>query len=287
MAITPNVEQSPKPTSSDATFAMKGEVGGPNEDIPPYQLDTQENPTISHALADESIQCDSEQGASQVSHDAIEVQNLGWNADEDAQITQPLVQGLKNEKLWTLIRRFDKQTFAVRRIRETPLGQLDMNVADKDEFSPDKLRAHFERLYISVITCLISLGNHVARLRSWKESQRTCIYLTVYTAAWLLDLIIPASIIFVIVLILSPWARDISFPPAPLALIDSKSGGIQKPAAGVLATDNTATGAPEALEGEALEHEAHNWINSISTVSTIHTSNCIKKERRRKTRILC
>ena len=30
-------------------------------------------------------------------------------------------------------------------------GGLDMNVADEDEFSPDKLRATMERLYMTVV----------------------------------------------------------------------------------------------------------------------------------------
>lgn len=32
-----------------------------------------------------------------------------------------------------------------------PPGGLDMNVAEQDEFSPDKLRSSVERLYMTVV----------------------------------------------------------------------------------------------------------------------------------------
>ena len=35
------------------------------------------------------------------------------------------------------------------------------------------------------------------------------------------------------------------FPPAPLALVSSHSGGVQKPKAGVLGSHDSATGAPD------------------------------------------
>jgi len=38
----------------------------------------------------------------------------------------------------------------------TAPGNLDMNVAEQDEFSPDKLRATVERLYMTVV-CIYTL----------------------------------------------------------------------------------------------------------------------------------
>lgn len=56
--------------------------------------------------------------------------------------------------------------------QEVP-GDLDLNVADDEEFSPDKLRANLERLYMTVGLGMIGFANHIARLRSWRETQRT------------------------------------------------------------------------------------------------------------------
>lgn len=56
-----------------------------------------------------------------------------------------------------------------------------------------------------------------------------------------------------ITLILYPKSRGILFPPAPISLVDSKSGGVQKPKAGVLGSHESATGAPENHKGEAVE----------------------------------
>lgn len=51
-----------------------------------------------------------------------------------------------------------------------------------------------------------------------------------------------------------------------MALIDAASGGLQKPAAGVLASHSSLTGAPEQHAGEAVEQEAHNVVASVGAV---------------------
>jgi hypothetical protein len=61
-------------------------------------------PTESHALATADHE---HKGTAQVEHGEVEVKDLGWNAPPDHR-PAPLVGGLPNEELWTLIRRFDK-----------------------------------------------------------------------------------------------------------------------------------------------------------------------------------
>lgn len=57
------------------------------------------------------------------------------------------------------------------------------------------------------------------------------------------------------------------FPPAPIALVDSKNGGVQRPRAGVLGSKDSLTGAPEKYRGEAVEQEASNLVNSVAGVA--------------------
>jgi len=57
------------------------------------------------------------------------------------------------------------------------------------------------------------------------------------------------------------------FPPAPIALVDGKSGGVQKPKAGVLGSHDSVTGAPESHKGEAVEAEASNFVTGIASVA--------------------
>ena len=57
------------------------------------------------------------------------------------------------------------------------------------------------------------------------------------------------------------------FPPAPLALVDSKTGGIQNPLAGILGSHDSVTGAPEKHRGEAVEQEAHNFVSGIGSIA--------------------
>lgn len=157
--------------------------------------------------------------------------------------------------------------YYVKSLNEPPLGGLDLNIADKEEFSPDKLRANLERLYMTVIVGLIGFGKHIARLRSWREQNRTLAFMSVYIVAWVFDYIIPVIIAFCMVLIYFPEARTYCFPPAPLALISGSTGGVKKPAAGVLGSDDSVTGAPEKHQGEAVEQEATNFVNSFASIA--------------------
>lgn len=150
-------------------------------------------------------------------------------------------------------------------------GNLDLNIADEEEFSPDKLRANIERLYMTIGLGMMNFGNHVVRLRSWRETHRTAGFCTAYFVAWALDLIMPLVAATLITLIVYPPSRDVMFPPAPLALVSSK-GGVQKPKAGVLGSTDTATGAPENHKGEAQEAEAQNFVNSIAQVALASAS---------------
>jgi hypothetical protein len=70
-----------------------------------------------------------------------------------------------------------------------------------------------------------------------------------------------------VVLIVYPPSREFLFPPAPIALVDAKSGGVKKPKAGVLGSTDSATGAPENHKGEAVEQEARNFVNGIASVA--------------------
>lgn len=121
-------------------------------------------------------------------------------------------------------------------------GGLDLNIADDEEFSPDKLRANIERLYMTIVVQLLAAIKHVARLRSWREGRRTLCFATAYSTAWLLDLLVPLLSLTLMVLVMYPRARHILFPPAPLALVDTKSLGLKKPSAGVLGSHDSATG---------------------------------------------
>ncbi|KAF4506514.1 hypothetical protein G6O67_006593 [Ophiocordyceps sinensis] len=178
------------------------------------------------------------------------------------------VQGLsdtsKSEETWAQVRRFNRQTFRVRAIDKRPLTGLDMNVAaGQDVISPQRLGSHLERLYMSFLVDYFALWKQIVRLRSWREKPRTLSFLAVYTLAWLVDLVTPILVAFLIILIIHPPARRTCFPPLPPpALIGSKTGGLMKLLAGELASDSGA-GAPEMQLGEAVEQEARNFATNI------------------------
>ncbi|KAL2174051.1 uncharacterized protein P884DRAFT_210039 [Thermothelomyces heterothallicus CBS 202.75] len=186
------------------------------------------------------------------------------NSDKD--IAAPPIEGMTNEELWLLVRRFNKQINNVKATPNPPPGGLDLNIAEDEEFSPDKLRANIERLYTTVGVGLLAASKHVARLRSWRERRRTTYFAGAYFVVWAFDFLMPLLSVVVLALIGFPRAREVLFPPAPLALVDSKTCGIQKPKAGVLGSHDSATGAPENHKGEAVEQEASNFVSGIASV---------------------
>ncbi|KAI7303804.1 hypothetical protein KC326_g8604 [Hortaea werneckii] len=226
-----------------------------------------EKATDSHALAvaNHDEKGHAQQQPKQRDREA-DVKDLGWNESKE-KIPSPLVGGMANEDLWVLVRRFNKQMYHVKEYPHPVPGNLDLNLAEDEEFSPDKLRANFERLYMTVGIGLMGATKQIVRLRSWRETRRTAAFCAAYSIAWLFDFIVPLLTCTLLVLILWPPSRDILFPPAPIALVSTKTGGVQKPKAGVLGSTDSATGAPENHKGEAVEAEASNFVNSIASVA--------------------
>jgi hypothetical protein len=189
------------------------------------------------------------------------LQDLGWS--EDPQVPVPVLQGMKNEDVWKLVRRFNKQTYHAKKLDEPPQGGIDMNIADKDAFTPDKLRATLERIYLSVGMGGAGFFKHIARIRSWKEYKRTILFFTLYTVGWIFDYLFPIFSALLILLLVSPRSRQILFPHAPLAAISAKTGQARVPKAGHLGS-HSLTGAAESYKGEAAENEASNLVGSVA-----------------------
>ena len=74
-------------------------------------------------------------------------------------------------------------------------------------------------------------------------------------------------LLIAILLILSPVSRDYFFPSLPLALVNSRTGLLQKPSAGLLGSHDSLTGASQKHQGEAVEQEAHNFVSSFAAIS--------------------
>ena len=163
---------------------------------------------------------------------------------------------------------------------------LDLNDAWSQDHGTDKLTLHLQRVYLAVVLGFASLGKQISRLRSWKETRRTSAFCVVcwpqfhrgimnrrqeaaltsnkiYFSAWLFDLLMPVVLGTLILVVSSVEARNALFPPTPRALVNIRTGGIQKPQAGQLGTNDTLTGAPEKQPGEAVEEEAANFIDNV------------------------
>ena len=170
---TPRMERADKPPVSRTSLSNVSTNSNSVSSLmntPSSSASRSNAPSDSHALA--SADDHVVKGAVQLNHEEGEVRDMGWN-DHPHNVPTPLVGGLPNEELWTLVRRFNKQMYHVKTTNEPMLGGLDCFIVDEDEFSPDKLRSNVERLYMTVIIGLMGFGKHVARLRSWREPRRT------------------------------------------------------------------------------------------------------------------
>ncbi|GIC87182.1 DUF3292 domain-containing protein [Aspergillus udagawae] len=255
MSDAPESLRAPEPISAGLDKSSHNDGKSQDDDL---------GPTDSHVLS--QVEPEEEaKGLAQKAGVTNDVSDIGWG-DSD-KIEERIVTGLSNQDLWMLIRRFNKQIYCVKAVPNVPLQRLDLNRAEDENFSPDKLRATLERFYTTVVIGLTSLVKHIARLRSWREPRRTSAFCAVYTVAWLFDLLVPALFGTMLVLVVWPRSRQILFPPAPLALVDKSTGGVQKPMAGVLGSHDSVTGAPEKYKGEAAEQEASNLITSVATVA--------------------
>jgi hypothetical protein len=119
-------------------------------------VDSMENcPTDSHALAmadDDLVMADDDhRNGDKGHHTKQDVVDLGWNQDP-SNIADPLVEHLPNEDLWVLTRRFNKQMYHLKETNAPPSGRLDLNTADDQDYSPDKLRSNLERLYMTLVS---------------------------------------------------------------------------------------------------------------------------------------
>ncbi|TCD62854.1 hypothetical protein EIP91_006335 [Steccherinum ochraceum] len=195
-----------------------------------------------------------------------EVKDYGWNVPPN-KVPAPVIHGISNDDLYMLVRRFNKQIFHVKAIPELPTGSLDLEYSPMEEFSPDKLRATLERLYMTVIIGIAAFGKHIARLRSWNEPWRTAWFCAVYYFSWFYNIVTPVFLITLVTLIVEPRSRKILFPPAPMAMISARTGNLQKPKAGALGSNDSLSGAQEQHQGEAVEQEARHFVSGFATIA--------------------
>ncbi|KAF5626721.1 uncharacterized protein FTJAE_9578 [Fusarium tjaetaba] len=153
-----------------------------------------------------------------VTSNPAEVQDVGWG-DDQIRPEDYAVDGIKNEDIWLLVRRFNKRVFHLKHAPNHPEDEMDFNVAEEEQFSPNKLRAQIERLYMEATTPLKTPVVEGAK----------------------------ANIV--------------------LLSVHYQGGHLIKPAAGILGTVDTATGAPESLKGETLEREASNFATGLVALS--------------------
>jgi hypothetical protein len=67
---------------------------------------------------------------------------------------------------------------------DKPEDELDLNPAELEEFSLEKLRSHLERFYSSVVFSSMTVIQEVIRIRGWEDGgERTGVALAVSPAA--------------------------------------------------------------------------------------------------------
>ncbi|KAI0757931.1 hypothetical protein C8Q74DRAFT_1373006 [Fomes fomentarius] len=136
----------------------------------------------------------------------------------------------------------------LRAVPPPPPVFLDLEVADDEQVSPDKLRANLERLYMTVIVVVAAFAKHIACPCSWNEPRRTVKFRVAALSVLLATIL---ALIF-------PSSRRAMLPPA---------WHLWKPRAGTLRTLDSLSGAPEAHQGEAVEQEALKFVASFAAIT--------------------
>lgn len=88
-----------------------------------------------------------------------------------------------------------------------------------------------------------------------------------YFTGWYFNVLLTLIICGSIGMVLSERVRTRLFPPVPMSLVDWRTGGLSKPAAGVLGSPDSATGAPETFRGEAIEKEAESFATTVAGIA--------------------
>ncbi|EKD20123.1 hypothetical protein MBM_02075 [Drepanopeziza brunnea f. sp. 'multigermtubi' MB_m1] len=240
-------------TSLDPVSALREQTATITNQFTADGHDMAHDSTISGA-----IQSQDRHGQSQLA-----TRDIGWHSPT-ADIPDPLIEGISNGKLFSIIRRFNKDVFAVSSVPPSiTQGRLDLEESWSDEYASDKITLNLQRLYLNTVLELASFGKQVSRLRSWKETPRTSVFCAMYSVAWYFDLLTPLMLGTLMLVITSKESRDLLFPPAPRALVNMSTGGLQQPASGQLGTLDSLTGASEKQQGEAVEEEAANFVHNV------------------------
>lgn len=130
-----------------------------------------------------------------------------------------VVEGIEDDRLWMLMRRFDVQVThtLIMTTTNTHPDEPDLrrSTLKAVPYNRDVLQSNVERLYATLGIIVIRLISEVSRLRSWapEERRRTAYFCSVYFTAWVFGMAIPTLIGFIIVLTVSEEARWKCFPP--------------------------------------------------------------------------
>lgn len=118
-------------------------------------------------------------GAAQTEEDGASQYSNLVQSNETVDNTHSLGDSLSDDRLWLLLRRFDKvcnnqrqnrtnrrltekEIFMLRAVEESGNEDLDLRLSPEARFSSNKLRSQLERLYLGVVSCPSSFANGVS-----------------------------------------------------------------------------------------------------------------------------
>ncbi|GAA5955708.1 hypothetical protein JCM8115_006830 [Rhodotorula mucilaginosa] len=131
-----------------------------------------------------------------------------------------IVPGMEDDKLWTMLRRFDAQVLhTLTPPTSLPKGEPDLRPSTLPAvpFEPDLLKGNLMRVYATVGVWGIYGARELMRLMSWapENRRRTAIWCTAYFICAALRMVLPAVFLLIACLIAYPASRKVLFPPVP------------------------------------------------------------------------
>ncbi|WKT45476.1 Protein of unknown function DUF3292 [Fusarium oxysporum f. sp. vasinfectum] len=185
---------------------------------------------------------------------SVEVKDVGWD-DDQIRPEDYAFDGIKNKDIWLLTRRFNKRVFHLKHAQITQKMRWISTLLKRSN-SLQTSCVHKSKDF--------TWGRYLAFLCSGNTSRDSSPGGNQgehHASVWFI------SLHGLMAILLSPKIRNTLFPPCPPALVHYQGGHLIKPAAGILGTVDTATGAPESLKGETLEREASNFATGLVALS--------------------
>ncbi|ORY32602.1 hypothetical protein BCR39DRAFT_564238 [Naematelia encephala] len=185
-----------------------------------------------------------------------------------------VVSGLEDDRLWTMLRRFDMQiTHVLHPATHLPPAEPDLRQTTLPNLPShsDVLKSNLERCFAAVGPSSLRGMREMERLMSWSEEERlrTGIFCVAYFTSWIFGYAVAGVLSFFVAVVCFPECRRWFFPPVapepftPISATDPKNEHGDESLLGIV--DSKAVHRSKAEQAEEQAFEATSILKAYTT----------------------